>query len=170
MHRSKFSRKRDRNYCTDMLSPLRSALICKPICMPVSVSTAPFSLLSTIACPPTPSAAPAPAAPGHIVGAADIADGAAEVRCRAAEQETRAQATNRDRIAPAVEIQHAAATGRADKPAALDYPTLSARAGETETAPAKVTSAITAARSPRGNRIVCSPWDDLQNLTVSWRV
>src|SRR5271154_889910 len=34
-----------------MLSPLRSTLICNPTCWLVSVSTAPFSLRSTIACP-----------------------------------------------------------------------------------------------------------------------
>jgi len=44
-----------------MLSPLRSALTCSPTCRPVSRSTLPFWLRSTIAWAPTPIAPPAPA-------------------------------------------------------------------------------------------------------------
>lgn len=43
-------------------NPLMSALICKPACRPESVSTAPFSFVSTIACAPRPTAPPPPAA------------------------------------------------------------------------------------------------------------
>src|SRR5262245_24771932 len=43
--------------------PLKSRLASNPTCLPVSSSTAPFWLVSTIARAPVPTASPAPAAP-----------------------------------------------------------------------------------------------------------
>jgi hypothetical protein len=45
-------------YLTVSARPLRSALTIAPTELPVSVSTAPFWLVSTIACAPRPTAAP----------------------------------------------------------------------------------------------------------------
>jgi hypothetical protein len=45
-------------YLTVITRPLRSALTMAPTELPVSVSTAPFGLASTIACAPRPTAAP----------------------------------------------------------------------------------------------------------------
>jgi hypothetical protein len=50
-------------YLIVIASPLRSALAIRPTCWPVSSSTAPFWLVSTIARAPRPTASPAPAAP-----------------------------------------------------------------------------------------------------------
>ncbi len=62
--RAEMTARRDSStYGSEIASPLRSALAINPTCGPDSVNTAPFSLLSTIARAPTPSAAPAPAAP-----------------------------------------------------------------------------------------------------------
>jgi len=47
-----------RAYFTVIAKPLRSALTIAPTELPVSVSTAPFGLVSTIACAPRPTAAP----------------------------------------------------------------------------------------------------------------
>src|SRR3981081_1319189 len=47
----------------EIASPLRSAFTIRPVCRPLSCSTAPFSLVSTIARTPLPTAAPAPPAP-----------------------------------------------------------------------------------------------------------
>jgi hypothetical protein len=45
-------------YLSVITRPLRSALTMAPTELPVSVSTAPFGLVSTIACAPRPTAAP----------------------------------------------------------------------------------------------------------------
>ena len=45
-------------YFTVITRPLRSALTIAPTEVPLSVSTAPFWLVSTIACAPRPTAAP----------------------------------------------------------------------------------------------------------------
>ena len=51
------------HYCIESARPVRSALICSPRWRPVSASTAPLWLASTIACAPRPIVAPAPPAP-----------------------------------------------------------------------------------------------------------
>lgn len=53
----------DRPYFTVMAIPLRSALTCRPTCLPVSSSWAPLSLVMTITWAPLPTAPPPPAAP-----------------------------------------------------------------------------------------------------------
>jgi len=50
-------------YFSVMASPLRSTFASNPTCRPVSSSTAPFWLVSTIPRAPVPTASPAPAAP-----------------------------------------------------------------------------------------------------------
>ncbi len=50
-------------YFSDNASPLKSALTMRPVCPPESVSTAPLWLVSTTACAPRTTAAPAPAWP-----------------------------------------------------------------------------------------------------------
>ncbi len=50
-------------YRIEIASPLRSRFAIRPTCRPLSSSSAPFSLRSTITRAPAPMAAPAPAAP-----------------------------------------------------------------------------------------------------------
>ncbi len=47
-----------RPYFIVITKPLRSALTIAPTELPVRLSSAPFSLVNTIACPPRPKAAP----------------------------------------------------------------------------------------------------------------
>ena len=53
-----YARRRLAAHFTVITKPLRSALTMAPTELPVSVSTAPFWLVSTIACTPRPTAAP----------------------------------------------------------------------------------------------------------------
>ena len=62
--RTRASATRDESpYSSVIARPLRSRFASNPTCRPVSSSTAPFWLVSTIARAPVPTASPAPAAP-----------------------------------------------------------------------------------------------------------
>jgi hypothetical protein len=58
----RYAQPASRRYFTVIAKPLRSTLTCRPICLPVSVSRAPFSFCSTMTCPPAPTATPPPTA------------------------------------------------------------------------------------------------------------
>src|SRR6266850_3936249 len=110
-----------KSYRIVIARPLRSAFAIKPTWWPVNSSTAPFWLVSTIARAAADRKARAGRAvdAGNVGGAIDVADAAAQHRLRAAEHQAVVEAAGRQRIAPPVEVQHAAAAGAADDPSRL---------------------------------------------------